>query len=86
LPVLFEQGSCTECDERHREIPARREPAHALSKLDVAPVDIGSEEPLQTPDGRMTAARAWPRELGVHQAPGLVFFDRPGREVFRTEA
>lgn len=86
LLVLFEQGSCAECDELHKDILARPALAHALTNLDLAQVDIWSEAPLQAPDGRELAARNWVRELGIQHAPSLVFFDAQGQEVFRTEA
>lgn len=86
LLVLFEQGSCAECDELHRDILGREAIATALSNLDVAQVDLWSSDGLRTPDGREMPAREWARELGIQYAPSLVFFDRQGTEVFRTEA
>ena len=86
LLVMFEQGSCADCDDLHRDILARPAVATALSNLDVAQLDLWSTEKLSTPDGRQMAARDWARELGIQYAPSLVFFDRQGAEVFRTEA
>ncbi len=86
LLVLFEQGSCADCDELHRDILARPAVATALSNLDVAQVDIWSQDRLHTPDGREIPARDWARELGIQHTPSLVFFDDRGAEVFRTEA
>ena len=86
LLVLFEQVNCADCDELHRDILARPAVATALSNLDVAQLDLWSPETLSTPDGREMTARDWARELGIQYAPSLVFFDRQGAEVFRTEA
>jgi thioredoxin-related protein len=86
LLILFEQGSCAACDELHNDILPREGVAAALSNLDVAQVDLWSGEKLWTPDGREMPARDWARELGIQYAPSLVFFDRQGSEVFRTEA
>ena len=86
LLVLFEQVNCADCDELHRDILARPAVATALSNLDVAQLDLWSTETLSTPDGREMTARDWARELGIQYAPSLVFFDRQGAEVFRTEA
>jgi thioredoxin-related protein len=86
LLILFEQGSCAACDEFHSDILPREGVASALSNLDVAQVDLRSGEKLWTPDGREMSARDWARELGIQYAPSLVFFDRQGSEVFRTEA
>ena len=86
LLVMFEQGSCADCDDLHHDILARPAVATALSNLDVAQLDLWSTEKLSTPDGREMAARDWAQELGIQYAPSLVFFDRQGAEVFRTEA
>jgi len=86
LAVLFEQRQCPECDELHRTILPRREIVLALSNLDVARLDIWSDEPVRTPDGRTLPAREWASELGIRYVPAWVFFDGTGKEVFRAEA
>lgn len=86
LLVIFEQGSCAECEELHRDILSREAIATAMSNLDVAQVDLRSSDGLRTPDGREMSARNWARELGIQYAPSLVFFGLQGTEVFRTEA
>lgn len=86
LLVLFEQGSCAECDELHRDILPRDGVAHALTNVDVVQLGLWSKERLQTPDGRDMKVSDWARELGIQYAPSMVFFDAAGQEVFRTEA
>lgn len=86
LMVLFEQPNCAPCDELHGDVFKDRALAVSMTNLDVAQVDISSNEPVQTPDGRTVPASAWAKELGVQFTPSLVFFDREGKEVFRTEA
>jgi thioredoxin-related protein len=84
--VLFEQAQCLACDELHDEVLTRREVAVSLSNLDVAQLDLWSQEQIQTPDGRQLAAQDWMRELGIQYTPSLLLFDAEGREVFRAEA
>jgi len=86
LLVLFEREACRACDELHQDILRRESLAYALTNLDVAQVDLTSGERLTTPDGREMTVRDWAGELGIQYAPSLVFFDRQGREVFRSEA
>lgn len=86
LLVLFEQKACLACDELHLDILKRKESRPLLDALQVAQLDMWSDTPLTTPDGRQTTARAWARELNVGYAPGMVFFDASGKEVFRAEA
>ncbi len=86
LLVLFEQRDCAPCDELHGEALQREGIAASLDLFDVAVVDMWSRSELTTPQGEVLAARDWARSLGVQYAPGMVFFDAEGREVFRTEA
>jgi thioredoxin-related protein len=86
LAVFFEQRQCAACDQLHADVLRRREVATSLTNMDVAQVDMFSTHPVQTPDGRMLTGREWARELGVHYAPTIVFFDPDGAEVFRAEA
>ena len=85
VAVFFEQGHCPNCRSLHdgplshpkiREIAARM---HSIQ------LDMWSEEPIVTPDGRQLTARAWARELDVKYAPTIVLLDE-GREVIRSEA
>lgn len=86
LLVLFEQKSCLSCDELHLDIFRRKESRPLLDALQIAQIDMWSDTPLTTPDGRQTTARAWAKSLNIGYAPTLVFFDATGKEVFRVEA
>lgn len=85
LLVLFEQKECAACDELHREALPRPEVKELLGRFDVARIDMGSREPVQTPDGRIMPGRDWALGIGVFYTPSLVFFDKAGKEVFRVE-
>jgi thioredoxin-related protein len=86
LLVLFERTHCASCDELHREGLRRKEVAALLPKFDVARFEPRDGTELLTPDGRRLTVAAWARELAIHYAPTLVFFDASGKEVFRVEA
>ncbi len=86
LLVMFEQKQCLACDELHEDILQREESRQLLNRFQVAVVDMWSKEQIQTPDRQTTAINRWAEELDIHYAPAMVFFDRTGREVFRTEA
>jgi thioredoxin-related protein len=86
LAVLFEQRACKACDELHGDLLKRENIVTALTNLDVARVDLRSQERLQTPDGRELPMARWAAELGIQYAPAWVFFDASGTEVFRAEA
>ena len=86
LLVLFEQKRCRACDELHQDIFQRPRTGEELSKLDAVLLDQWADTEVVTPTGHKTTARQWASDLDVKHAPTLVFFDRQGNEVFRTEA
>lgn len=86
LAVIFETTWCAACDELHREGFARPEVRSLLARFDVARFPLGASIALTTPDGRMTTAEAFARELKVTYAPTVAFFDATGSEVFRIDA
>ncbi|MCB1757482.1 MAG: thioredoxin fold domain-containing protein [Gammaproteobacteria bacterium] len=86
LLVIFEQKQCLACDELHEDILQRRETKALTDQLQIAVVDMWSDEELRTPDGDTMPARKWAAKLKANYAPTLVFFDKTGREVFRAEA
>ena len=78
LLVLFEQGSCADCDEPHRDILVREGIATALSNLDVAQVDLWSSDRLWTPSCTLVAPsrrRATTESASI--SSGRVSRDRP---------
>ena len=86
LMVLFEQKTCSDCDELHGDILKRKESVALLKQFDVVLLDTRADTSLQTPDGKQTTVADWSRELDVQYLPSMVMFDTSGREVFRTEA
>ncbi len=86
LVVFFEQGECHACDVLHSQ--PLREPAinRLFQQFDNVQLDMWSDTPVITPDGRRTTARQWATDLGIFYAPSLVFFDEGGREVLRVDS
>lgn len=85
LLVFFEQKQCLSCDELHNDILQREISKELLPRFNVAVVDMWSKETVQTPDGQSMPIRKWAADLNVMHTPGMVFFDKEGKEVFRTE-
>ena len=86
LAVFFEQPRCLECDTFHQKVLSQPIVRSQVEKLTVAQLDLWSDTPIITPDGRSTTARVWAAELGVGFAPTVVLFDASGEEVVRLEA
>ncbi len=86
LLVMFEQRKCIACDELHLDILKRKESLVLLSDFNVLVLDMWSNEMILTPDGKKLTIRDWAKKLDVKYAPGLVFFNEKGEEVFRADA
>jgi len=83
--VMFEQKQCKECDFLHEEILTEKESQKQLDKLDVAVLDMWSEEKIIRPDGKNTTIKDWAKDLDIQYAPSMVYFDLQGNEVFRSD-
>lgn len=86
LVVFFEQGQCHACDVLHTGPMANDDLRAEVGKLEAVQLDMWSDEPVVTPQGKRTTARAWANDLGLFYAPAMVFFDESGREVMRVDA
>lgn len=84
--VMFEQKQCKECDELHHDILKQKASKEQLNKLDVAVLDMWSEDKLIRPDGKKSNVKEWAKDLNIQYAPSLVYFDQQGKEVFRSDA
>ena len=86
LAVFFEQSHCLECDTFHQKVLSQPIVRSQTEKLTAVQLDLWSDIPIVTPDGRSTTARKWARELDVGFAPTVVLFNASGAEVVRLEA
>lgn len=86
LAVFFEQGECHACDVLHGQ--SLRKPAiyRLFEGFDNVQLDMWSDTPVITPDGRRTTARDWASDLGLFFAPTIIFFDERGQEVMRVDS
>lgn len=86
LLVMFEQKKCSTCDELHQDITKRKESIELLSRFNVVVLDMWSDQVIKTPSGNKMKIRDWAKKLDIKYAPSLLFFDRSGNEVFKTDA
>ena len=86
LVVFFEQGECHACDVLHGG--PLRDPAIAsiFRNMDSVQLDIWSDTPLVTPEGKRTTAKEWAKELGLFYAPSLLFFDGNGKQIIKVDS
>ena len=86
LLVIFGQKQCTTCDELHLDILRRKETRELLQRLNVAVVDLWSDQRIVTPDGSEQKINEWAKKLKINYAPSLLYFNDQGEEVFRSDA
>ncbi|NOY67820.1 MAG: thioredoxin fold domain-containing protein [Gammaproteobacteria bacterium] len=86
LLVLFEKRECVLCDELHQDIMKKPEVENAIKPFNVILLDKTSKGILVTPEGKRVRIAKWADALNIQHTPSLVFFDKTGKEVFRTEA
>lgn len=86
LVVFFEQGECHACDVLHTQPLKQRAIRQVFDHFDNVQLDMWSDEPVVTPDGRQTTAKEWAKELELFYAPSLIFFDENGKEIIRVDS
>lgn len=83
LLVSFERGKCHACDVLHAGPLQNKEIERRLKKLSISQIDMTSDDPVLTPDGKKLTARQWANSLNLDYSPTLVFFDQHGKEIIR---
>ena len=86
LMVSFEQGNCHTCDLLHSSPLNQTEVLNELDQLDNIQLNMWSDTPIVTPNGKSTTAREWAKDLGLFYAPTLIFFDSDGKEIIRIDS
>lgn len=86
LAVFFERNACHACDILHSEPLTDPDVLRFLLLLDNVQLDLDADTPVITPSGQRTTARQWARDLDVHWAPSILFFDEGGEEIIRIDS
>ena len=75
LMVIFEDGSCYDCNEFHDGILADERVRKEVSAFTVVRLDTDSAEPITDLYGKKTTAAALAREYEMIYRPGVLVFD-----------
>ena len=87
LAVFFEQKQCPNCDTLHEKVLTDTETQDFIKQFEIIQLDMWSEDTqITTPSNQTMSARNWAKQLGVNFAPTIVFFDKGGKEIIRSEA
>lgn len=86
LMVSFEHGDCHACDLLHTSPLNKPETLDALNKINSVQLNMWTDTPIVTPDGKHTTSKKWAEKLNLFYAPTLLFFDSNGKEIIRIES
>ncbi len=86
LLVLFEQSDCHACNVLHSGALQDYALLNRLQNLEVVQLDLWSQTPLITPEGKTTDTQAWARALDIFYTPTLIFFNEYGQEIIRIDS
>ena len=75
LAVIFEDGSCTQCDYFHNRILKDKDVITELSKFTVVRLDAKSDEEIIDPNGVKTSAKEWVESINLDYRPGILLYD-----------
>ena len=84
LVIIFEDKTCADCDEFHKEVLLHQDVLTELEKFTVVRLDALSTEPVIDVTGNSTNAQDWARSLNLDYRPGTVIFDN-GKEITRAD-
>jgi len=87
LVVLFEDDNCQDCVDFHENILPINAVRELLTQFQVVKFNINDNKTaLIKPDKTATTPAQWVKALNFQHFPALVFFDKTGRQVLKTDA
>jgi len=86
LAVFFEQGDCHACDLLHTGPLNEDDTVDAITKMETVQLNIWSDTPITTPEGKITTVREWAKDLNLFYTPTIIFFDFNGKEIIRIDS
>jgi len=85
LAVIFEDGSCIQCDYLHNNTLQNKDVSIELNKFTVVRLDASSTTKITTPSGKVTTAKKWAEDLVLDYRPGILLFNNK-KEQARIDA
>jgi len=86
LVVFFEQPTCHACDVLHAGPLKDKNITRLLQSVETVQLDINSDTPVLTPEGKRLTAMQWAEQLGIYYSPTILFFDEQGKEIIRIDS
>lgn len=86
LAIFFEQKDCPNCDTLHTKVLVAKDTRAIIKQFDSVQLDMWSNTPVISHQGKKTTARQLAKDLDIKYAPTIVLFNEKGEEVIRSEA
>jgi thioredoxin-related protein len=83
--IYFEQSDCRQCDILHQKVLTQSLARNQARQIKSFQLDMWSNTPVTTVEGRQITVREFARDLNVQFAPTVIFFDSSGKEVMRMD-
>jgi len=85
LALIFEDGSCTQCDYLHNKTLKNKDVINEMNKYTVVRYDASNENEIITPSGKKTTPKQWAKDLLLDYRPGIMLFNHK-KERARIDA
>ena len=86
LAVFFERPRCHACDILHNGPLNNSTILHTMTQLEAVQLNMLSDTPVLTPEGKKITAKQWAESLGLFYTPTIIFFDEHGKEIIRLDS
>lgn len=87
LLVLFETARCKDYQQLHDEVLSQKDVRVILDRFDVVRLNAtDNKTPIIAPDGSRITPKIWFEKAALTQVPALLFFNKNGDEVLRTDS
>ncbi len=85
LALIFEDGSCTQCDYMHNVTLKNKDVIKELKKFTIVRLDANSDEKITDVDGNKISPKNWAKKLKLDYRPGILLFNEK-EEIMRIDA
>ena len=85
LAVIFEDGSCTQCDYMHNKTLTNKDVIKEMKKFTVVRFDATSNKKIVTPEGKTTTVNKWAKDISLDYRPGILLYNKK-EEIARIDA
>ena len=75
VAIIFEDGSCTQCEHFHNKILTNKDVIDEFNKFTVVRFDATSKKEIITPDGKKTTPNELLASLKLDYRPGVLLYD-----------